>query len=93
MLMKDKIAVGNWLRINLSYNEVMKISRYGLVENERFTDRAKEVYIFLWTWSAPRFEGLAGNLQEVVYKKHGHNALHRRYARVNRMIQNIIKGN
>ncbi len=87
MLRKDKIQLAIWLRAGATYNEVVNISPIGLVGNERFTPRAVEAYVFLWTWSAHRFEGQAGRLQNDHYRDHGMLGLHRRFDRVNRIIQ------
>lgn len=91
MKMQDKIQLANWLRSNATLHDVETTSRFGLVENERFTERAREVYRFLWTWSAHRFEGQAGRLQNDVYYRHGMLGLDRRFARVNRIIRKIIE--
>jgi len=91
MNMKDTLQVSHWLRSGATWNDVMQASRYGLVENERFTERAREVYTWLWTWSAPRFHGRANDLQDAIYAQHGMKALQRRYARVNRIIAKLCK--
>jgi hypothetical protein len=89
---KDKQQLRHWICSNASYNDVINASRFGLVENERFTERAREVFIFLWTWSAHRFEGAAGKLQNDIYYYHGMQGIDRRIARIQRIIQHIKEG-
>lgn len=89
MLNKDKRAVGAWLRAGYSHNDCMRAERMGLVENERFTYRAKEVYVVLWAWSAYRFEGDAGRAQDALYYRGGIEAVSRRIARCQRLIERI----
>lgn len=92
MEMKDKIQLQRWVASGASLAEVESVSRFGLVDNERFTERAREVYRWLWTWGAPRFSGTANAMQERVYAKHGMPALNRRYARVSRILARIKAG-
>lgn len=87
MELKDQIQLANWLSAGASLVEVESISTTGLVGNKRFTEAARRAYVFLWTWSVPRFSGQAGQVQDAIYKKHGMKALERRYARVQRIIK------
>lgn len=89
--MKDRIQIARWLKSGATLDEVLNAPRFGLVENERFSERAREVYIWLWTWSAHRFEGKAGRQQNDIYCKYGMAGLYRRFARVNRIIENLKK--
>lgn len=41
-----------------------------------------EKYVFVWTWSAPRFAGTAGMLQELCNTIHGYDFVKRRINRV-----------
>ena len=43
-------------------------------------------WLRLWTWSAVRFSGMAGALQDRFYNAHGPNALEARRDRVRRAI-------
>jgi hypothetical protein len=49
MNLKDQITVGNWLHGRYNLAAVNELERHGLVGNERFSERAREVYIFLWS--------------------------------------------
>lgn len=89
MELKDRIAVGRWLHTNASLAEVLNTSSVGLIGNERFTERAVQVFTWLWTWSAPRFGGQAGVKQERVFQRGGTLALERRYRRVARIIRRL----
>lgn len=87
--MKDKLQLSYWLKSKATYDEVINAFSPGIVHNIRFTEDARKAYIFLWTWSAPRFEGEAGRLQDIVYNKYGSKALDRRYKRIARIINKI----
>jgi len=89
MLMKDTIALGNWLRSKATLAEVESVSQYGLLDNERFTEQARRAYRLLWTWSAPRFGGIAGLKQERAYARLGADGLRRRFERCNRIIARL----
>lgn len=89
---KDKIQLQRWVTSGASLAEVESVERFGIVGNERFTERARDVYVWLWTWGAARFSGAAGAAQESLYRRHGMAALNRRYARVSRMLARIKTG-
>lgn len=86
---KDRQQIAAWLNSGASYNDVVNAPRIGLVENERFSERAREVYIWLWTWSAHRFEGSAGRKQSDIYYRYGMAGLNRRIERVKRIIERL----
>lgn len=92
MEMKDKIQLQRWINSGASLAEVESVSRFGLVNNERFTERAREVYVWLWTWSTARFSGTAGALQDRLHRRRGMAALNRRYTRVSRILARIKAG-
>jgi hypothetical protein len=89
MLMKDQIVLRNWLRSGATLAEVESVSRFGLVDNERFTEQARRAYKLLWTWSASRFAGVAGLKQERAYARLGSDGLRRRFERCNRIIARL----
>jgi hypothetical protein len=83
---RDKDTLHCWIRNGASLAEIESVSRIGLVGNERFNEAARTAFIFLWTWSAPRFAGRAGRLQDNYYTVHGSDGLMRRINRVRRLI-------
>lgn len=85
--LQDKRQLSYWLGSKATLAEVEAVPRFGLVNNERFTERARDAYRFLWTWGALRFEGRAGRLQDTFQWLHGKAALDRRIARVQRLIK------
>lgn len=89
--MKDSIQLSNWLRGGATLGEVESVERFGLVENERFTEAARERFRFIHRWSAPRFCGQSGEAQERFYLMHGWAALDRRIARVNAAVGRWLK--
>lgn len=88
---KDRIALKSWLLTRLSLADVESFSRSGVVENERFTDRAREIYFVLWTWSAERFHGEPGRLQDAFEERFGHARLLQRIERCKRFINRLIE--
>lgn len=93
MLMRDRIQLGYWLRGNASLADVENAGAIGLVENVRFTERARSKFRFVWAWSTERFEGRAGAAQERFYKLHGMAALNRRISRVKRATDAWLRAN
>lgn len=81
--------LANWLAANASLNEVLSTPAVGLAGNTRFTEWARHKYVLLWTWSAPRFAGLAGRLQDRLWSTRGPEALDRRIQRVRRIVSVI----
>lgn len=59
--MHDKMTLSQWLRERRSYNDIAELSRFGLVENERFSERARRLYLKLWEWSAHRMSSRVQN--------------------------------
>jgi hypothetical protein len=84
---KDSQVLSRWLRCNVSMSYVDGLCPYGLVENERFSEKAREKFEYLWMWSAHRFSGRAGLLQDAFHRRHGIAALERRFQRVANLIK------
>lgn len=80
MKMQDRMTLCNWKNCTLS--EVDGFSQFGLVENERFTPRAKRTFKLLHTWCAFRFSSSA---QDKHYALHGMDGLNRRMVRANKL--------
>jgi len=91
MLMQDRIQVERWIQSNATLGDVLDTSAHGLVDNERFTYRAKRFYIRLWTWGAVRYSGRASEEQEQFYKRMGKDAFFRRIDRTQAIISKIQK--
>lgn len=89
MNIKDKLQAYAWIQAGCSWYEVDNIQPIGLVGNVRFTSDAKRLFFLLWAWSAPRFSGRAGILQDRAYQTGGIAAVNRRIARCNRIIERI----
>lgn len=89
MEMKDRRALANWIRSNASLSEVEGTSRFGLVDNERFTYQAVRAFKLLWSWSSHRFAGPAGKAQDRFIDKCGNDALERRFARAKRIADRL----
>lgn len=81
MEMKDRLALAAWLRSGASLTDVNSLNRYGAVENERFTEQARRAFYLIWSWSAWRTEGEAGDKQYRYLKARGVEALERRHQR------------
>ncbi|MBM5458595.1 hypothetical protein H8F21_13580 [Pseudomonas sp. P66] len=81
MELKDRIQLARWLKCGATLAEVEDASHVGLVDNTRFTAVAVRAYKLLWTWSAPRFVGEAGHVQERYYDRCGRAAYNRRLER------------
>lgn len=88
----DATCLQNWLASQATVTEVLNLHSVGLVENLRFTDRARNEFMRLWSWSAPRFGGAAGRAQEAFYERHGSQALWRRYTRVQALCKAYAAG-
>lgn len=83
---KDATTLANWILGGATLNGVMLCSRIGLVENERFSERARDRFVYYWTWSTDRLDGRAGDLQQRMFDRGGYAALLRRFERVRRVI-------
>lgn len=92
MTPKDKAQLRTWLASGESLSGVEACSAAGLVENERFTERARQAYRLIWRWSALRFGGVHGRVQERFYKRRGMEALLRRIERCRRIAARIAAG-
>lgn len=89
---RDREQLRRWIAGRASLAEVETPGSIGLIGNERFTEDARRVYRWLWTWGAPRFGGEAGRLQDRLYMRRGAAALARRYDRVARILARIKEG-
>lgn len=89
---KDLEQVRRWLVSGATLEEVESVSRYGLVGNERFTESARRLYVFLWTWGAAHFSGRAGLLQERAYARLGAQGLQHRFQRCNALAAKLKEG-
>jgi hypothetical protein len=85
MLMKDRIALANWKGETLQ--NVEPFSQFGILQNERFTQRAKRTFRILHQWSCERYSSAA---QDRFYDLHGRAGLDRRIARVQRLAKAIF---
>lgn len=85
MQMKDRLQLQTWLRSNASFDEVMRTPRFGLVENERFTEKARDHFRFLWLWSGARESARHDRFYNAV----GADAYWRRIERVRRIIEEL----
>lgn len=90
---KDRCVLSAWLRANVTLEQVEAVSRFGLVDNERFTEAAVRAYRLLWTWSAWRLHGAAGDWHERVRNKLGAEFHQRRMARCMRILNRLKEGN
>jgi hypothetical protein len=90
MQIKDRLQLAVWLKSSASLAAVEQVCRFGLVENERFTEQAPRAFRLLWTWSAPRFSGEAGRLQERAYTKLGAARYNRRFERAKKFAQTLM---
>lgn len=84
---KDKQQLTVWLRTNTTLNQVENTSNIGLVDNVRFSSDAVRWYKFIWEFSCHR---LSSTKQDRLYNKHGLKALHRRFNRVKRIVNNLL---
>lgn len=89
---KDQQVLHTWLTVRLSLSDVEASTQIGVVGNERFTQQAREAYFLLWTWSADRFHGESGELQEAYFKRFGPSRLKKRIERCNRLIYRFLNG-
>lgn len=86
---KDALQLSYWLSSRATLQEVLEANRIGLVGNERFTEKARRVYVLIWEWSAHRFGGAIGARQEALYKRHGRAFLEARFKRVNNIARRL----
>lgn len=83
----------SWLLVRLSLADVESLARVGAVENERFTERARDLYFVLWTWSSERLHGESGRQQDNYVARFGHKRLLKRIERCNRFISQLVSSN
>lgn len=88
---KDSQILAGWFRSGASLADVKSIDSIGIVGNVRFSESARRAFILAWNWSAPRFSGRAGLLQDRVWNRHGAEFLNRRIARCNRIIARFLQ--
>lgn len=89
---KDQQVLHTWLTARLSLADVEASSQTGMLGNERFTKQARQAYFLLWTWSADRFHGESGALQDAYFKRFGAVRLKKRIERCNRLIYRFLNG-
>lgn len=90
MNMKDTLQLANWLDSRASYNDVKYVARFGLVDNERFTEQARRAFFLAWTWSG---ESLSDEAKYRFWKRCGEVAFQRRIQRCRRMINRFLGHN
>lgn len=83
---RDLMAVQAWLRTSASLADVEAAQSTGVVGNTRHTEQAVRLFRLLWTWSAPRFTGDAGQQQDRFFTRCGSPALARRIQRCQHFI-------
>jgi len=87
MEMKDHLQLQTWLNARVPLSEVERVSRFGLCDNERFTERARDAYKLIWTWC-----GINSSYeQNRFYKRRGMEALDRRIARARRLVNRYLR--
>lgn len=92
MLQKDINTLTNWVKGRASLRSVEEVSRYGLVENERFTENARRAYRLIWGWSAVRLSGPYGTWQDRVFDRWGASFVDRRIQRCNELVRKLMAG-
>lgn len=75
---KDTQVLCNWIAGGASAAEIEGLSRFGLVDNERFSERARRRFLLICEWSNFRMSSAA---QEKFWLLHGRNAFYRRMNR------------
>jgi len=82
---KDTATLTAWLK-GAAYYEVRSLDRIDLVGNERFQEKTRQRFYFIWEWIMHRY---ASEVQEQFYQRHGMEALNRRIARVQRTVEKM----
>jgi hypothetical protein len=67
--------------MNITYAQAESDFRSGLM-----TQRDFDRFVFVWTWSAPRYSGRAGLQHDSYFNRKGVAAYHRRIARVRKAV-------
>lgn len=83
---RDRWQIQEWLRQGRSYNSIADLPSTGLVDNTRFTERARRMYLKLWVWSEGHFSSV---LQDRCYHRLGRLAYYRRIERCQRIIKSL----
>lgn len=86
---RDRATLASWLSANMAMSDVENLSIVGAVENKRFNESIVKLYEMLWTWSAHRFHGDAGQLQDAYEARFGSQRLQKRIDRCNKLIKRI----
>lgn len=86
---RDQATLAGWLRTRRTLHEVESINRLGLVGNARFSERTRDWFKFLWTWSAPRFAGPEGRRHGRAWDRLGRLKYDRRIERVQKLVQRL----
>ena len=87
---RDLEVLSVWLRAKFSLDDVLSISSYGLVGNERFSHKAVRAFVMIWSWSAVRLEGDAGMRQSRFEQKCGKDKLDMRIIRVQQRVAQFL---
>lgn len=93
MTIKDQLVLASWLQQKLSLDEVMQAQQMGLVGNARFSNQAIRAYQIIWSWSAIRLHGEAGENQARFEAKCGKDRLNARISRVNLWVHTFLGRN
>jgi hypothetical protein len=81
---KDSLQLGYWVSGRASLADVESVERFGIVGNERFSERARRRFRIIWEWSTFRFSSHA---QDTFWNRHGRAAFYRRMRRVRRLAE------
>lgn len=87
---RDILQLSYWVHGRASLASVETAERFGLVDNDRFSESARRAFVLYWTWSAIRVSGRADALQDRCYRAHGMAGLHRRIARARRLAARVL---
>lgn len=91
MTPRDQQHLAYWLGTGCSLAEVEAVDKIGIVGNVRFSERARDWFRLIWTWSAPRFEGLAGFKHDRAYAKLGRERYNRRIQRIKQLGERLCQ--
>ena len=85
---KDRRAIATWCRTKASYDSVANTSSIGLVENIRFTEKARCFYLKLWLWSSMK---PSQHEQAIIWDKMGTDFVKRRIERANKISKSLAE--
>lgn len=91
MTPRDRQQLSIWLETGASLNDVETVDRIGLVGNPRFTERARDWFRLIWTWSAVRFAGEAGRKHDRAYARLGREVYNRRIQRIKQLGERLCR--